>query len=193
MQQPRRRPVVASWARDHCIAAAVRESVQLRGRRRGAAPLLSETKHQPRPSDPVLADLRADDREHARRTHVACRGGAWEQQSAAATPRRCNFEAGVRRLDTGRVVRHERSRWRRRRRRDRGPVGFTSPWDRPPLEAAAMSTVPLRRQGGTLRRQVASGSLSGWSGCAVGIGEMPAATQRQSAVRVQPATVEPLR
>ena len=64
-----------------------------RSRCRGAAALLPEAKHQPRPCDPVLAHLRADDQgQAAPRTHCAA-GGAWEQQSRVATPRRCNLES----------------------------------------------------------------------------------------------------
>jgi hypothetical protein len=66
----------------------------------------SEAKQQPQPSDPVLADLRADDQSKRSRPHIARRGRAWGHQSRR--PRRADAiqKAGVRRRDTGRVVRH---------------------------------------------------------------------------------------
>ena len=85
-----------------------------RSRCRGAAALLPEAKHQPRPSDPVLAHLRADDREQAApHTHRAPR--AEHGSNSQGLPRRADAisKAGVRRLDTGRVVRHGRERQRR--------------------------------------------------------------------------------
>ena len=80
-----------------------------RSRCRGAAALLPEAKHQPRPSDPVLAHLRADDREQAvPHTHRAPR--AEHGSNSQELPRRADAisKAGVRRLDTGRVVCHGR-------------------------------------------------------------------------------------
>ena len=63
-------------ARDGRIARAVREPVQLESWCRGAAALIPEAKQQPRPGDPVLAHLRADDREQAAPyTHRAPRAG----------------------------------------------------------------------------------------------------------------------
>jgi len=82
-----------------------------RSRCRGAAALLLEAKHQPRPSDPVLAHLRADDREQAvAHTHRAPR--AEHGSNSQELPRRADAisKAGVRRLDTGRVVCHGLSR-----------------------------------------------------------------------------------
>jgi len=82
-----------------------------RSRCRGAAALLPEAKHQPRPSDPVLAHLRADDREQAvAHTHRAPR--AEHGSNSQELPRRADAisKAGVRRLDTGRVVCHGLSR-----------------------------------------------------------------------------------
>ena len=58
------------------------------------------------PRDPVLADLARMTGSKRRGTHAARRERSTEPQSAAATPRRCNLEAGVRRPDTGRMVRH---------------------------------------------------------------------------------------
>ena len=54
----------------------------------------------------MLAHLRADDREQAAPHTPRAAGGAWEQQSGL--PRRADAisKAGVRRPDTGRVVRH---------------------------------------------------------------------------------------
>jgi hypothetical protein len=78
-----------------------------RSRCRGAAALLSEAKHQPRRSDPVLAHLRADDREQAvPHTHRAPR--AKHGSNSQGLPRRADAisKAGVRWPDTGRVVRH---------------------------------------------------------------------------------------
>ena len=82
-----------------------------RGRWRGAAALLSEAKHQPRRSDPVLAHLRVDDREQAApHTHRAPRAG--DGSNSQGPPRGADAisKAGVRRLDTGRVVRHDLDR-----------------------------------------------------------------------------------
>jgi hypothetical protein len=78
-----------------------------RSRCRGAAALLSEAKHQPRPSDPVLAHLRADDQEQAApETQRAPR--AEHGSNSQGLPRRADAisKAGVRWPDTGRVVRH---------------------------------------------------------------------------------------
>ncbi len=81
-------------ARDRCIAGAVRESVQLEVGVRAAAALLPEAKHQPRPSDPVLAHPRADDREQAApHTHRAPRAEHGINSQGVATPRRCNLES----------------------------------------------------------------------------------------------------
>ena len=85
-----------------------------RSRRRGAAALLPEAKHQPRPGDPLLAHLRANDREQAApQTHRAPR--AEHGSNSQGLPRRADAisKSGVRRPDTGRVVRHGRERQRR--------------------------------------------------------------------------------
>ena len=77
-----------------------------RSRCRGAAALLPEAKHQPRPCDPVLAHLRAMTRGKRRRAHIAPR--AEHGSNSHGLPRRADAisKAGVRRPDTGRVVRH---------------------------------------------------------------------------------------
>ena len=106
-----RRPLVSPPARDHCIAEAVREPVQLKGRCRGSAALLPEAKHQPRPARSGACPPHADDREQAApHTHRASR--AEHGSNSQGLPRRADAmsEAGVRRPGMGRVVRHECNR-----------------------------------------------------------------------------------
>ena len=87
-----RRPIVSSSGGGRCIAGAC-ESGSARSRCRGAAALLSEAERQPRPSvqcTPTFARMTASNR----RAHASpAAGGAWEQQSAAATPRRRDLES----------------------------------------------------------------------------------------------------
>ena len=79
-----RRPLVSSSGarRLHCRGCA--RVGAARSRSRGAAALLAEAKHQPRPSDPALAHVRADDPEPAAPQHIARRG-----RSVGATVRGC--------------------------------------------------------------------------------------------------------
>jgi hypothetical protein len=80
-----------------------------RSRCRGAAALLSEAKHQPRPRDPVLAHLRADDREQAA-PHTQRAPRVEHGSNSQGLPRRADaISKDVRRPDTGSVVRHVRS------------------------------------------------------------------------------------
>ena len=97
-------------ARDRCIAGAVRESVQLEVGVEGSS-AASRAKHQPRPSDPVLAHLRADDREQAA-PHTNRAPRAEHGSNGQGLPRRADaiLKAGVRRLDTGRALGHASSR-----------------------------------------------------------------------------------
>ena len=82
-----------------------------RSRCRGAAALLPEAKHQPPPSDPVLAHFARMIGSKRRPTHIARRG-----RSMGATVRCCHpradaiSKAGVRQPDTGRAQRHENDR-----------------------------------------------------------------------------------
>jgi hypothetical protein len=97
--------------------------MQQKGSVEVTAALLPEAKHQPRPSDPVLAHLRAGDREQAApHTHRAPR--AEHARNSQGLPRRADAisKAGVRRPDIGRVVCHDqdrRSRGHSERQRER--------------------------------------------------------------------------
>ena len=91
---------VQSWTRTNRLAARARPCIPgrcagvgaARSRCRGAAALLPEAKHQPRPSDAVLAHLRADDREQAApHTHRA-RGRIMGATVRGCAPSRCNLE-----------------------------------------------------------------------------------------------------
>jgi hypothetical protein len=90
----RRRPLVSSSGARPLHRRGRARVGAARSRCRGAAALLPEAKQQPRPSDPVLAHLRADEwgASGAANTSRAA-GGAWEQQSGVATPGRCNLES----------------------------------------------------------------------------------------------------
>jgi hypothetical protein len=90
----RRRPLVSSSGARPLHRRGRARVGAARSRCRAAAALLPEAKQQPRPSDPVLAHLRADEwgASGAANTSRAA-GGAWEQQSGVATPGRCNLES----------------------------------------------------------------------------------------------------
>lgn len=69
-------------ARDRCIDGAVRESGQFKVGVEVQERRFARQKQQPRPGDPVLAHLPADDRlEVSGATHTSrAAGGAWAQQ-----------------------------------------------------------------------------------------------------------------
>jgi hypothetical protein len=105
-----RRPIVSSSGARPLHRRGRARAGAARSRCRGAAALLSEAKHRPRPRIqclPTFARMTGSNR----RAHASPpAGGAWEQQSEGL-PRRADAisKAGVRRPDTGRVVRHEPS------------------------------------------------------------------------------------
>ena len=120
-----------------------------RSRCRGAAALLPEAKHQPRPSDPVLAHLRADDREQAvPHTHRAPR--AEHGSNSQELPRRADAisKACVRRLDTGRVVCHGRERQRRPMLTIASTIRATRAGRSPPTDRERREPAPRRKRRG---------------------------------------------
>ena len=160
--QPRRGALVSSSGARPLHRRGRARVGAARSRCRGPAALLPEAKHQPRPSDPVLAYFRADDRDQAApHTHRAPR--AEHGSNGQGLPRRADAisKAGVRRPDTGRVVRHERER---QSRQDRA---LAIAWKHAPNPALPAPRSPPRAALSLARERFAEKRASGSRPCPV--------------------------
>jgi len=84
-----RGPLVSPRARDRCIPAMMRESVQLGVGAKAAAVLLREAKHQRPASDVVLAQARSPADVSKRRRRCTTRGGYRPKQQSDPAAWRC--------------------------------------------------------------------------------------------------------
>ena len=159
-----RGPLVSPGARDRCILAMMRESVQL-GVGVEAEPVpLREVKHQRPTSDPVLAQARTGGCEQATAPTHDPRG--IDQSSGQSRPRRvvAIVKADVRRPDSGRAQRHGRERQRRPMLTIASTIHTTLAGRLPPTDARRQSALssPAHVSGARFSRSAQAALSSRW-------------------------------